>query len=86
MPKEDVKNLPVISKEELKTCDGQDGRKAYIALKDKVYDVSDSLWWDSGEHQGAHKAGRDMTDELNSAPHSDEVLENIKVVALLKKD
>lgn len=82
----DEKNLPVLSKEELKSYDGQDGRKVYVAYKDKVYDVSSSLWWDEGMHQGEHVAGHDLTEEIDAAPHSTDVLKNFKVVALFKKD
>lgn len=80
------KNLPVLSKEELKAYDGQEGRKIYVVYKDKVYDVSESLWWDGGMHQGEHVAGRDLTAEMDAAPHNDNILKSFKVVALLKKD
>ena len=80
------KNLPVLSKEELKSYDGQGGRKVYVAYKDKVYDVSSSSWWEEGMHQGQHVCGHDLTDEIDAAPHSTDVLKNYKVVALFKKD
>lgn len=82
----DFSNLPVLSREELKAYDGQNGHKIYIVYKDRVYDVTGSLWWEDGTHQGEHVAGRDLTEELDAAPHSDDVLKSFKVVALLKKD
>jgi predicted heme/steroid binding protein len=69
--------------EELKQFDGRDGRPAYVAFKGKVYDVSDSFLWAGGDHQGQHEAGKDITDEIKYAPHSEEVLERVKKVGVL---
>ena len=33
--------------QELKNYDGKNGRKAYIAYKGKIYDVSESFLWKS---------------------------------------
>lgn len=82
----DEKNLPVLSKEELKAYDGQNGHKVYVVYKDKVYDVSKSPWWEEGMHQGEHVSGHDLTDEIDAAPHSTDVLKKFKIVALFKKD
>ncbi len=84
--KNEEKNLPMLSMEQLKTYDGQEGRKIYVAYKDKVYDVTGSLWWEEGTHQGEHVAGRDLSAEMDAAPHSDDVFKNFKVVGLFKKD
>jgi len=69
--------------EELKRYDGKDGRPAYIAHQGKVYDVTDSPLWTSGDHQGLHEAGKDLTAEMNEAPHGEEVLTNMKIVGIL---
>jgi predicted heme/steroid binding protein len=69
--------------EELKQFDGRDGRPAYVTLKGKVYDVTDSLPWAGGDHQGQHEAGKDMTSEIQFAPHGEEVLERVKQVGVL---
>jgi predicted heme/steroid binding protein len=69
--------------EELKQFDGRDGRPAYVAFKGKVYDVSDSFLWAGGDHQGQHEAGKDMTSEIQHAPHGEEVLERAKQVGVL---
>ena len=71
--------------EELKNYDGKDGRPAYIAYKDKVYDVTDDFLWAEGDHQGEHVAGRDLTEEMALAPHADDVLERVKQVGVLVK-
>jgi len=69
--------------DELEKYDGRDGRPAYIAFKGKVYDVTESFLWISGDHQGQHEAGKDITNEMKYAPHGDEMLERVKLVGAL---
>jgi len=69
--------------EELKQYDGRDGRPAYFAYKGKVYDVTESYLWIGGDHQGQHEAGKDITNEMQSAPHGEEMLERAKLVGVL---
>lgn len=70
--------------EELSKYNGQNGQKAYIAYKGKVYDVTDSKKWKNGTHMARHKAGEDLTDFLALAPHTDEVLQSFEVVDTLE--
>ena len=69
--------------DELKQYDGKEGRPAYIACNGKVYDVTDDYLWTEGNHQGEHTAGKDLTEEMKLAPHSEETLERIKQVGIL---
>ena len=55
--------------EELKTFNGRDGQKAYVAYGGVVYDVTDSAMWGDGEHEAMHFAGADLTAEHEDAPH-----------------
>jgi len=71
--------------EELKQYDGRDGRKAYVAVNGKIYDVTDSPLWSDGDHQGDHQAGCDLTEELKTAPHVRSVIERFTVVGELRK-
>jgi len=71
--------------EELSYYDGQDGRPAYVAYKGIVYDVTESFLWRGGQHQALHKAGRDLTWELSTAPHGPGLLEKFPIVGVLKK-
>jgi len=69
--------------EELKQFDGRDGRPAYFAYKGKVYDVTESFLWINGDHQGQHEAGKDITNEMQFAPHGEEMLERVKLIGVL---
>jgi predicted heme/steroid binding protein len=69
--------------EDLKKYDGQGGKPAYIAYKGKVYDVSESSFWIGGDHLGAHQAAKDLTEEIELAPHSEDMLGKMKIVGVL---
>lgn len=74
----------VFAEAELKKFDGKEGRKAYVGCKGKVYDVTPSDMWEDGEHSGIHIAGMDLSDDMDNAPHGDEVMEGFEVVGILK--
>ncbi len=71
--------------EDLAKFDGRAGRAVYIAVSNVVYDVSGSPLWQEGQHKGAHRAGRDLTEELKSAPHVRTVIERFPVVGKIEK-
>jgi predicted heme/steroid binding protein len=68
---------------ELEEYNGKNGKPAYIAYKGNVYDISDSDLWRDGEHMGLHQAGKDLTEELDLAPHGEEILERVKLIGRL---
>ena len=67
---------------ELSQFNGKNGNPAYVGYKGKVYDVTESYQWGDGEHLG-HIAGKDLTDQMEIAPHSEEVMERMKIVGVL---
>ena len=67
---------------ELSQFNGKDGNPAYVGYKGKVYDVTESYQWVDGEHLG-HVAGKDLTDQMEIAPHSEDVMERMKVIGEL---
>jgi predicted heme/steroid binding protein len=69
-----------VTRQELEENNGKNGKPAFIVYKGKVYDVSDSPMWSDGEHMGMHYAGKDLTEELEMAPHRDENFKNVKFV------
>lgn len=71
------------TKEELEKYNGKDGAKCYIAYQGQVYDVTDSMLWDDGDHQGLHEGGMDLTEEMDDSPHDDDVMEDFPVVGTL---
>lgn len=74
------------SEEELSLHDGRDGKPAYIAYKGKVYDVTESFLWKEGRHQVLHDAGKDLSKELENAPHGPDLLERVPVVGMLREN
>lgn len=77
-----VKNYTV---EELAEKDGEEGRPAFVSVEGRVYDVSASKRWPRGNHMKRHRAGSELTLEIQSAPHGHEVLERFEVVGTLEK-
>jgi predicted heme/steroid binding protein len=74
-----------MTKDELASYDGRDGRPAYVAVSGTIYNVSASPLWQAGDHQGSHQAGGDLTEELKSAPHVRAVVERFPVVGRLEE-
>ncbi len=72
-----------VTMQELEENNGKDGKPAYFAYKGKVYDVSESGFWLDGDHLGMHQAGKDLTEELEMAPHKEENFQRVKLVGEL---
>jgi predicted heme/steroid binding protein len=72
-----------VTKQELEENNGKDGKPAYFAYKGKVYDVTQSSFWIDGDHLGMHQAGRDLSEELEMAPHKEENFQRVKLVGEL---
>lgn len=75
--------LKKITLKELAEFNGRNGKPAYIAYKGKVYDVTESDLWSDGDHQGLHEAGRDLTKDIEDAPHDPDELERFPIVGEL---
>jgi len=69
-----------VTKQELAENNGKNGKPAYFAYKGKVYDATDSSFWIEGDHLGMHNAGKDLTEELELAPHREENFSRVKLV------
>jgi predicted heme/steroid binding protein len=69
--------------EELAKFDGRNGNPAYLVFKGKVYDVTDSSFWLGGDHLGAHQSGKDLSEEMDLAPHGPENIDRVKLVGSL---
>ncbi len=71
---------------ELRRCDGQAGRPAYIAYAGVVYDVTDSPLWRGGMHRNLHYAGLDLTRALRKAPHDASVFARLPRIGVLESE
>lgn len=69
-------------KETLVRYDGKEG--VYVAYNGRVYDLSGSKLWKTGEHMKRHHAGADLSVELRSAPHGPEMLERFPQVGIME--
>jgi predicted heme/steroid binding protein len=72
-----------VTRQELEENNGQNGKPAWFAYQGKVYDVSDSSFWMDGEHMSMHNAGKDLTEDLEMAPHREENFAKVKFVGEL---
>lgn len=75
--------MKVFTVNELAEFDGTKGKPAYVAYKGTVYDVSESFLWKGGKHQGLHRAGTDLTSEIERAPHGPDFLKRFPIVGKL---
>ena len=71
---------------ELAQYNGENGKPIYIAYAGKVYDVSESKLWLNGLHMKRHIAGKDLTTDIQAAPHESDVLAKYPQVGILKKE
>ena len=71
--------------EELAKYNGAEGTPAYFAYRGKVYDVTASEMFASGDHMGAHQAGTDLTEAMGEAPHGEEVLISFPPIGIIKE-
>jgi predicted heme/steroid binding protein/uncharacterized membrane protein len=71
--------------EEVERFNGKDGKPAYVAHGGKVYDVTGSKMWKSGVHMNRHHAGKDLTTDIQAAPHDPSVLARYPQVGTLKE-
>ncbi len=76
--------VQIFTLKELSFYNGQNGRPAYIAYKGNIYDVTLSYSWRKGVHYLMHRAGTDLTANLQHAPHGSDLLEAFPLVGHLK--
>lgn len=62
-----------ITEHELRTKNGVDDARKWIAYEGVVYDVTDCPRWRREMHERMHFPGLDLTPELPEAPHREDV-------------
>ncbi len=63
----------IVSIQELKSNNGGRGSRKFIAHNGIVYDVTDCPKWRPDLHEQLIFPGQDLTDELEEAPHEEDV-------------
>lgn len=77
-----MKELPEISKRTLSLRNGVDKEEVWVAYRGLVYDLGKSRLWKHGKHY-EHWAGQDLTNELQDAPHTEQVFERFEAIGRL---
>ena len=75
-------NLPHMSAAQLKTFDGKNGHKAYVALNGYVYDVSNVDEWNGGHHYKGMVAGTDLSPYIHLSPHGPGIVKKEKLTPI----
>ncbi len=75
-----------IDPKELPKFNGKDGNPVYIVHRGRVFDVSASKLWKTGLHMNRHQAGKDLTTDIQAAPHGLDVLERYPQVAIVRPE
>lgn len=75
-------SLPVYTRSQLALRNGQDKPQIWVAYRGTIYDVGKSRLWRDGKHY-EHWAGQDLTEEMEDAPHADDVFKRFEVVGVL---
>jgi len=78
-----VHNLPSYTKAQLALRNGQDKEEIWCAYRGNIYELNKSRLWRDGKHY-EHWAGQDLTEELQDAPHTENVFDKFKVIGILK--
>ena len=62
----------------------QKGRPIFFSYKGKVYDISASPLFQGEKRMRCHIAGKDLTKDIEVAPHGEDLVFNFPVVGRLK--
>ena len=68
---------------ELAYYDGTNGKPAWIAVFDKIYNVTNETAWRNGVHRGIAMGGTDATSFFQSSPHSLSILNSMSHIGWL---
>jgi 2-oxoglutarate ferredoxin oxidoreductase subunit beta len=76
-------SLKRFTPEELQHCDGTEGRPIYIGYHGNVYDLSTSPLFRGNQRMRCHVAGKDLTHDIDVAPHGEDLVFKFPVVGRL---
>jgi len=74
--------LQEYTRRQLALRNGQDKPEIWVAYNGLIYELNRSKLWRNGKHY-EHWAGQDLTQEMNDAPHNENVFDKFDVVGKL---
>jgi 2-oxoglutarate ferredoxin oxidoreductase subunit beta len=83
-PKIPIEELKTFTLEELQRFDGTREKPIYVAYKSKVYDLSTSPLFQGEKRMRCHLAGKDLTKDIEIAPHGEDLVFKFPVIGRLK--
>jgi 2-oxoglutarate ferredoxin oxidoreductase subunit beta len=83
-PEIPTEGLKPFTLQELHHFNGTEGKPIYIAFKGKVYDLSTSPLFQGEKRMRCHLAGKDLTKDMDIAPHGEDLVFRFPVVGKLK--
>jgi 2-oxoglutarate ferredoxin oxidoreductase subunit beta len=83
-PEVPMEELKAITLEELQRFDGTGRKPIYVAYRGKVYDLSKSPLFQGEKRMRCHLAGKDLTKEIDIAPHGEDLVFKFPVIGRLK--
>lgn len=75
--------LIILTEEELTNFDGKNGKPAYVAINNTVYDVSNIGVWAAASHFGLH-AGKNLTKDYMTCHAGTNAISKLPIVGKLK--
>ncbi len=79
-PETSMEGLRPFTLKELENFNGTEGRPLYVGYKGKVYDLSSSPLFQGEKRMRCHIAGKDLTKDIEIAPHGEELVFKFPVV------
>jgi predicted heme/steroid binding protein len=83
-PKVPIEELKTFTLEQLQRFDGTGEKPIYVAYKGKVYDLSTSPLFQGEKRMRCHLAGKDLTKDIDIAPHGEDLVFKFPVVGRLE--
>jgi predicted heme/steroid binding protein len=84
-PEIPTEGLKIFTLQELQHFDGTGGKPIYISYKGKVYDLSASPLFQGEKRMRCHIAGKDLTKDMDIAPHGEDLVFKFPVVGKMKE-
>jgi predicted heme/steroid binding protein len=83
-PEIPMESLKPFTLEELQHFNGTGGKPIYIAYKGKIYDLSASPLFQGEKRMRCHMAGRDLTKDMEIAPHEEDLVFKFPLVGRIE--